>query len=80
MSPIPTKLTSPQGGGMNDDFIVDPLPIVADEANVSLATLRREIKAGRGPVLTWLSERRCGVQRRHRRAWLDSRSSLNAAS
>jgi hypothetical protein len=64
----------------SDDYIVDPLPIVADESNVSLATLRREIRAGRGPVLTWLSQRRCGVQRRHRRAWLDSRSGASIAA
>jgi hypothetical protein len=60
--------------GISDDYIVDPLAVVAEEASMSIATLRREIAAGRGPVLTWLSQRRCGVQRRHRRAWLDERT------
>jgi hypothetical protein len=60
------------------DYVVDPLPVVARESGVSLATLRREIKAGRGPTLTWLSQRRCGVQRRHRREWLDQRSNTAA--
>ena len=63
-----------------DDYVVDPLPLVADEFGMSLATLRREIKAGRGPVLTWLSPRRVGVQRRHRRAWLDVCSEPNIAA
>jgi hypothetical protein len=63
-----------------DDDVVDPLATVARDLNISLATLRREIRAGRGPVLTWLSQRRCGVRRRHKRAWLDARSGERAAA
>jgi len=56
----------------NDDLIVDPLPVVAHETGLSLSSLRRAIATGRGPIVTHLSLRRRGVQRRHRRAWLDS--------
>jgi hypothetical protein len=61
-----------------DDLIVDPLPVVAAECQMSIATLRREIARGRGPTVTHLSERRQGVQRRHRRQWLDARSTTAA--
>jgi hypothetical protein len=66
-------------GPAADDLIVDPLRVVAAECRMSIATLRREIAAGRGPIITWLSQRRCGVQRRHRRAWLDARTTNVAA-
>jgi glycine/D-amino acid oxidase-like deaminating enzyme len=59
-----------------DDDVVDPLEVVANDANLSLSTLRREISRGRGPTITRLSERRLGVRRRHRREWLDSRASV----
>ena len=58
-----------------DDDIVDPFPKVAQDCSMSEATLQREIKAGRGPIVTWLSPRRRGVRRKHRRQWLDARSS-----
>jgi hypothetical protein len=59
-----------------DDLVVDPLAVVAEECRMSIATLRREIARGRGPKITHLSERRQGVQRRHRREWLDARSAI----
>ena len=62
-----------------DDLVVDPLPVVAQDCRISLRTLRDEIAAGRGPKVTQLSPRRFGVQRRHRRQWLDQRSSSTAA-
>jgi hypothetical protein len=62
----------------SDDLMVDPLPDVARDCQMSIATLRREIRAGRGPKLTWLSPRRNGVQRRHRREWLDARTETAA--
>ncbi len=61
-------------GALPDDDVVDPLKIVAKEANFSMSTLRREIAKGRGPTITKLSERRVGVRRRHRRQWLDARA------
>jgi hypothetical protein len=68
MHPTPPKEHPPH----RDDLIVDPLAIVAAECGLSLPTLRRVISAGKGPVVTRLSPGRLGVQRRHRRAWLDS--------
>jgi hypothetical protein len=59
--------------GMIDDYVVDPLPVVAGEAGISLSTLLREEKAGR-LVITKMSPRRVGVQRRHKRQWLNARS------
>jgi hypothetical protein len=44
-------------------------------ANFSPATGRRQIKAGNGPTITRLSERRIGVTGRNYRAWL-ARSEL----
>jgi predicted DNA-binding transcriptional regulator AlpA len=48
-------------------------------AGISIATLRRLIKAGKGPTVTWLSARRCGVRLKHGRAWLDARAVPEAA-
>ena len=44
----------------------------SEVAGVSVATLRRQIKAGRGPPVTWVSSRRCGIRVRHGREWLDA--------
>ena len=38
--------------------------------DLSVATLRRVIAAGRGPKLTRLSARRVGVRQSHRETWL----------
>jgi hypothetical protein len=43
--------------------------------DISPATGRREIAAGRGPVITHLSPRRLGIRGRHNRAWQDGRAS-----
>jgi hypothetical protein len=42
-------------------------------AGFSSATGRRVLKAGNGPPITRLSERRIGIRMRHHLAWLDSR-------
>jgi hypothetical protein len=57
--------------GRADDYVVDPLSVVAKESNLSLPTFRRLVASGKGPIVTRLSPGRLGVQRRHRRAWLD---------
>jgi hypothetical protein len=44
----------------------------SEVAGVSVATLRRLIKAGGGPPVTWVSSRRCGIRVRHGREWLDT--------
>jgi hypothetical protein len=64
-----------KGPARADDLVCDPLDVVAEECGFSLSTLRREIAAGRGPKITFLSERRQAVQRRHRREWLDAKTS-----
>lgn len=43
----------------------------ADIAGVSLKTLRNLIEAGKGPVVTRVSERCVGIRDDHRQAWLD---------
>lgn len=53
-----------------DDRVMTLLEFSA-VAGVSVATLRRLIKAGRGPSVTWMSWRRCGIRLRHGREWLD---------
>ena len=54
-----------------DDRVIS-LKECAQNAGVSLATLRREIAQGRGPRLTRLSPGRVGVRISHHRDWLDS--------
>ncbi len=46
----------------------------------SEATGRRIIKSGKGPKVTWLSERRMGVRRRHNAEWLDQSAEQHAAA
>jgi len=62
-----------EGGGLHPDRVY-PLAYFADLAGVSLATLRRLIRAGDGPQVTRLSERRVGIRGRHGTTWLDSRA------
>jgi hypothetical protein len=57
-----------------DDLVVDPIPVVAADCRMSVRTLRAEIARGTGPKVTKLSPRREGIQRRHRREWLDQRA------
>jgi excisionase family DNA binding protein len=45
---------------------------------VSLATLRRLLRSGRGPTVTRLSERRIGIRDSHRLAWLDAQADSRA--
>jgi predicted DNA-binding transcriptional regulator AlpA len=45
----------------------------AYRANLSLATFDRLVKAGKGPPLLALSERRRGVKESDLNAWLNSR-------
>jgi hypothetical protein len=48
-----------------------------EACGISLATGRRIVKSGRGPVITHLSDRRIGVRGRHHRNWLDERADSN---
>jgi hypothetical protein len=45
-----------------------------ERANISPATGRRLIAAGKGPTITWLSERRMGIRERDHLEWLDKRA------
>jgi hypothetical protein len=47
--------------------------------NISPATGRRLIASGKGPTITWLSERRMGIRERHHLEWLDARAKRTAA-
>ncbi len=60
-------------GALLADKVYD-LPTFAVFAGISLATLRRLIRAGDGPQITGVSQRRVGVRGRHGSAWLDSRA------
>jgi hypothetical protein len=80
MPQIPPEQLSPYDGGCaTDGYVVDDLATVARECGISLVTLRRAIWGGHGPIVTRLSPRRLGVQRRHRRAWLEAQSTEAAA-
>jgi hypothetical protein len=46
----------------------------AEMMGISIATLRRLIKAGLGPTITRMSARRIGVRDDHGRRWQDSRA------
>jgi hypothetical protein len=50
---------------------VRSLSETAEIAGISLATLRRAIDEGSGPILTRVSARCVGVRDDHREAWLD---------
>jgi predicted DNA-binding transcriptional regulator AlpA len=50
---------------------VRSFPETAEICGISLATLRRRIKAGRGPRVTAVSERRKGITDRDREIWLE---------
>jgi predicted DNA-binding transcriptional regulator AlpA len=65
------SMTPPLPLRLDDDRIIT-LRDVASISGVSLATLRREVDAGRGPRITRISERRVGVRASHLREWLDS--------
>jgi predicted DNA-binding transcriptional regulator AlpA len=43
-------------------------------AGISVDTLRRLIKAGKGPAVVRLSERRCGIRESAGEAWLKART------
>ena len=60
-----------------DDRVMSLLEF-SEVAGVSVATLRRLIKAGGGPPVTWVSSRRCGIRVRHGREWLDALKSETA--
>jgi hypothetical protein len=42
---------------------------------ISIATLRRMISAGTGPIITRMSPRRLGIRDSHRAAYLDAHAS-----
>jgi predicted DNA-binding transcriptional regulator AlpA len=75
---IPANQISPYGAGLADDRVMT-LAELAQLCGLSVVTLRRMIKDRTGPPITKLSERRIGVRVRHALAWLDARTSQNAA-
>ena len=50
---------------------VRSFPETAEICGISLATFRRRVKAGKGPRITAVSEKRRGVTDRDREAWLE---------
>ncbi|MCC0805954.1 helix-turn-helix domain-containing protein [Methylobacterium sp. W2] len=48
-----------------------------DEARISVSTMRRLMKAGRGPRMIRLSERRIGIRRADLDDWLKSREAVS---
>jgi hypothetical protein len=64
------------------DIDLDRITSFADwckRLGISPATGRRLLKSGKGPVITWLSERRMGIRERHNLQWLDARGEKPAA-
>ncbi|MGU3358907.1 helix-turn-helix transcriptional regulator [Methylobacterium sp. M6A4_1b] len=59
---------------MPNTNVVLRLPAVCEAASVSLSTLRRLMRAGRGPRIIQLSDRLIGVRRVDLDDWLNSRS------
>ena len=53
---------------------------IAEMSNISLATLRRQIKRGQGPTITKVGLRKRGVRLQHARAWLDERAEATTVS
>ncbi|MEE8630207.1 MULTISPECIES: helix-turn-helix transcriptional regulator [Methylobacterium] len=45
-----------------------------EAANLSISTMRRLVKAGRGPRILRLSERRIGIRRDDLDEWINSRT------
>jgi predicted DNA-binding transcriptional regulator AlpA len=56
------------------DCTVLPLAAIAQAANISISTLRREIERGGGPKVTRISCRRIGVRLSDLRQWLEERT------
>ncbi|MER2279483.1 helix-turn-helix domain-containing protein [Methylobacterium brachiatum] len=60
-------------------YIPQPYSVVlsfrsaCEAANLSVSTMRRLIKAGRGPRILQLSERRLGIRRSDLEMWLAGR-------
>jgi hypothetical protein len=61
----------PQGSTGPSPNRVRSLKETAEIAGISLATLRRQMKEGKGPRITSISTRRKGVTDRDREAWLE---------
>jgi hypothetical protein len=64
-------------GGSGGDR-VRSLAETAALLGISIATLRRMISAGTGPIITRMSPRRLGVRDCHRAAYLDAHASKSA--
>ncbi len=58
---------------------VRTFPETAEIAGISLATFRRILKAGKGPRVTAVSEKRRGVTDRDREAWLEECAQTDSA-
>jgi predicted DNA-binding transcriptional regulator AlpA len=76
---IPVKQLSPYPLDPNGDRVMS-FPEFCQVAGFSIATLRRLIQAGTGPVVTRLSVRRLGIRVRHGREWLDARTEHGATA
>ncbi|GJE45865.1 helix-turn-helix transcriptional regulator [Methylobacterium soli] len=59
---------------MSNTNVVLRLPVACEAASLSLSTLRRLIRAGRGPRVIQLSDRLIGIRRADLDDWLTSRS------
>jgi hypothetical protein len=70
---MPTSHDATPSAGQGGNC-VRSLPERAKQGGFSIATLRRLIKAGEGPVVTRLSARRLGIRDDHWSQWLDARS------
>lgn len=57
------------------DRIVLRFADACEAAGVSINTMRRLVKAGRGPRVVRLSERRIGIRRSDLDAWIEGRTS-----
>jgi hypothetical protein len=71
---------SPDGRSIGGGDPVRSLREFAALAGISIATLRRMIKSGDGPVITRMSPRRIGIRCSHGDAWLEARAGAQTAA
>jgi hypothetical protein len=56
------------------DDVVKSFRTWCQVSGLSVATGKRLIKSGQGPIITRLSKGRVGIRGRHHRLWLDQRT------
>jgi hypothetical protein len=61
-----------------DDLRIMTIPQCAEVSGISIWTLMRLIKNGRGPVVTRVSDRRLGITLGNLRRWQQSRERTSA--